>query len=151
MKLARRWIDGGADGVFGNHSHVPQGRETYKGKPIYYSLGNFDFDHPEGKLYAGTSDRLVLAVNGTGVQEFFDSDESRNAVEDASRYLLCCNLWNWARAVGPFNLRKNTASWKIRLRKNLLRTLPKFLIWQLLPQTLLFRVASCFGGKKAFM
>ena len=50
LKLARSWIDGGADGVFGSHSHVFQGREFYKGKPIYYSLGNFYFPHPETKF-----------------------------------------------------------------------------------------------------
>lgn len=42
--LARKMIDAGADAVIGGHSHVTQGAETYKGKPIVYSLGNFVFD-----------------------------------------------------------------------------------------------------------
>lgn len=35
------WIDAGADIIHGHHAHVPQGWETYKGKPIFYGLGNF--------------------------------------------------------------------------------------------------------------
>lgn len=37
-------IDQGADIVIASHPHVPQGWEVYKGKRIYYSLGNFCFD-----------------------------------------------------------------------------------------------------------
>lgn len=36
-------IDSGADGVLGHHPHVIQGIETYKGKEIVYSMGNFCF------------------------------------------------------------------------------------------------------------
>lgn len=145
LRLAREWIDAGANGVFGSHSHVPQGREYYKGRPIYYSLGNFDFDHPESKLYEGTEDGLRLEVeveNGICVKEIFNSEEARGGVERASKELDGWNMWKWARKVGPFNLKKNTASWKLRLKKNFIKTLPKFLAWQLLPQTLLFRIAS---------
>ncbi|MFO0587154.1 MAG: CapA family protein [Polyangiaceae bacterium] len=34
-------IDAGADAVLGHHPHVTQGIEIYRGKPIFYSLGNF--------------------------------------------------------------------------------------------------------------
>ena len=37
-------IDIGADAVIAHHPHVPQGWEEYRGKPIFYSLGNFYFD-----------------------------------------------------------------------------------------------------------
>lgn len=40
----RDFIDYGADGVIGTHPHCPQGWEEYKGKPIFYSLGNFLFN-----------------------------------------------------------------------------------------------------------
>jgi poly-gamma-glutamate capsule biosynthesis protein CapA/YwtB (metallophosphatase superfamily) len=42
--LARLMIDAGADAVVGGHPHVTQNIETYKGKPIFYSLGNFVFN-----------------------------------------------------------------------------------------------------------
>ena len=41
--LGRMAIDQGADLVCGHHPHVLQGIETYKGKNIVYSLGNFCF------------------------------------------------------------------------------------------------------------
>ena len=34
-------IDAGADCIHGHHAHVPQGYEEYKGRPIFYGLGNF--------------------------------------------------------------------------------------------------------------
>lgn len=37
-------IDAGVDIVIGAHPHVIQPIELYKGKPIFYSLGNFVFD-----------------------------------------------------------------------------------------------------------
>ena len=37
-------IDAGADAVVGGHPHVTQNIDIYKGKPIFYSLGNFVFN-----------------------------------------------------------------------------------------------------------
>jgi hypothetical protein len=42
--LAKASIDAGADMVIGNHAHWAGAVETYKGKPIWYALGNFVFD-----------------------------------------------------------------------------------------------------------
>lgn len=42
--LAYKIIDSGADIIIGHHPHVAQDIEIYKGKPIFYSLGNFIFD-----------------------------------------------------------------------------------------------------------
>ena len=42
--LAYAFIDAGADMVVGSHPHVMEGIEIYKGKPIFYSLGNLVFD-----------------------------------------------------------------------------------------------------------
>jgi poly-gamma-glutamate synthesis protein (capsule biosynthesis protein) len=41
VRLARAFIDAGADLVVGHHPHVLQGAELYHGKPILYSIGNF--------------------------------------------------------------------------------------------------------------
>jgi poly-gamma-glutamate capsule biosynthesis protein CapA/YwtB (metallophosphatase superfamily) len=43
-QLARMIIDNGADMVIGNHAHWAAAMEIYKGKPIWYALGNFVFD-----------------------------------------------------------------------------------------------------------
>jgi len=44
VKIARALIDNGADMLLGTHPHWVQNFEVYKGKPIFYSLGNFIFD-----------------------------------------------------------------------------------------------------------
>ncbi|HOK97267.1 MAG TPA: AmmeMemoRadiSam system protein B [Candidatus Paceibacterota bacterium] len=41
---SHRFIDKGVDAIIGHHPHVVQLVEEYKGKPIFYSLGNFVFD-----------------------------------------------------------------------------------------------------------
>jgi len=46
MRQARRMIDHGARLVLGHGPHYPQGIETYRGREIVYSLGNFIFDEP---------------------------------------------------------------------------------------------------------
>ena len=51
----RDFIDYGADGVIGTHPHCPQGWEEYKGKPIFYSLGNFLFNSKEDYDYRATN------------------------------------------------------------------------------------------------
>jgi uncharacterized protein YndB with AHSA1/START domain len=43
-QFARRMIDAGASLVVGSHPHVTQGAESYRGRPIVYSLGNFLFN-----------------------------------------------------------------------------------------------------------
>lgn len=44
QSLARAFIDAGAEIVIGSHPHVVLEHELYRGKYIYYSLGNFIFD-----------------------------------------------------------------------------------------------------------
>jgi len=43
--FAHAVIDAGADIVVGHGPHLLHGLEFYKGKPIFYSLGNFIFEH----------------------------------------------------------------------------------------------------------
>jgi poly-gamma-glutamate synthesis protein (capsule biosynthesis protein) len=44
VEMAHEILDCGADIILGHHPHQFQGIEIYKGKPIFYSLGNFIFD-----------------------------------------------------------------------------------------------------------
>jgi len=44
VSKAHRFIDAGADFIWGHHPHVVQNTEVYNGKTIYYSVGNFVFD-----------------------------------------------------------------------------------------------------------
>lgn len=45
IRTARLCIDRGADLVLGHHHHTLRGIEWYGGKPIFYGLGHFVFDH----------------------------------------------------------------------------------------------------------
>jgi poly-gamma-glutamate capsule biosynthesis protein CapA/YwtB (metallophosphatase superfamily) len=63
QELARAAIDAGADLVVGAHPHVVQPYETYQGKLIVYSLGNFVFDLMWGVAAVGNV--LALTVKGS--------------------------------------------------------------------------------------
>jgi AmmeMemoRadiSam system protein B len=44
QEVAHAFVDAGADAVIGTHPHIVEPLEIYKGKAIFYSLGNFMFD-----------------------------------------------------------------------------------------------------------
>lgn len=67
-RLYRLFIDYGADIVVGQHTHVIQGSEEYKGKKIYYSLGNFAFDNEDGSPYNPIGAILSIDVDRTSVK-----------------------------------------------------------------------------------
>lgn len=46
-KWYRYFVENGADAVVNHHQHCYSGYEEYCGKPIFYGLGNFCFDHPK--------------------------------------------------------------------------------------------------------
>ena len=50
-ELYHFFIDLGADTVVNHHQHCYSGYECYKGKPIFYGLGNFCFDTINTNLY----------------------------------------------------------------------------------------------------
>ncbi len=51
-------IDAGADLVLGTHPHCLQAIDVYKGKAIFYSLGNFAFEQPEDIAKRGVGEYL---------------------------------------------------------------------------------------------
>jgi len=60
---AHRMIDAGADLVIGNHAHWAAAMEVYKGRPIWYALGNFVFDQTWSEE---TMEGLVLELTFDG-------------------------------------------------------------------------------------
>lgn len=46
-KWYRFFVENGADVVVNHHQHCYSGYEEFQGKPIFYGLGNFCFDHPK--------------------------------------------------------------------------------------------------------
>ena len=67
QKLAHYLVDIGYSLVIGMHPHVLQGYEVYKGRSIFYSIGNFVFN----MAYQDTHFGLVVSLNPlTGVVSY---------------------------------------------------------------------------------
>lgn len=60
VETYRFFIDAGADAVVGHHQHCFSGYEIYKGKPVFYGLGNFCFDSLKNHGRKWTEGYLVL-------------------------------------------------------------------------------------------
>lgn len=50
IEVGHALIDAGVDLIVGHHPHSLQEVEVYRGKPIFYSLGNFVFHHNRGPV-----------------------------------------------------------------------------------------------------
>ena len=75
--IAHEFVNAGADLIVGSHPHVIQNVEEYKGKKIYYSLGNFVFDQ-----YFSENTR-----NGLGVSVKIDKKTKEMQFEEIHFYL----------------------------------------------------------------
>ena len=64
ISTAHALIDAGVSAVVGHHPHVAQPLEIYRGRPIFYSLGNFVFDTVPGKSQNGLAEMLSIDNNG---------------------------------------------------------------------------------------
>ena len=62
VKTYRYFIDVGADVVINHHQHCYSGYEIYKGRPIFYGLGNFCFDW-EGKRNSKWNEGYMVNLN----------------------------------------------------------------------------------------
>ena len=77
MTLGRLAIDEGADLVCGHHPHVLQGIDTYKGKNIVYSLGNFCFG---GNSSPSDMDTMIFQQTFTVTSEGVQADNVTNII-----------------------------------------------------------------------
>ncbi len=59
-------VESGVDVVVGHHPHILQGIEVYRGRPVFYALGNFvlDHDHPMFMPTARESICLKITLRG---------------------------------------------------------------------------------------
>lgn len=175
-RLARRWVDAGVDGVFGHHSHTVQGSEVVKARPVYYSLGNFCFDHAEGRQYPLTSVSLAVSWRpGLGAEADHWSQQILLRQADSVRCLTgeaehTIKRWqeritvdmgqglgaraylSWARNVGAIYMQKSRQSWRLRFTQGpLLRVFPLWLAWNVLPCTLLLRLGEMIASKRVWI
>lgn len=159
--LARKWIDVGADGIFGHHTHVFQGYESYKSKPIYYSLGNFFYPQEESVLYPMTNIGLCVRIDDNNSDHFYlqrigeclrilnptHLESVDEHIRVISQELCQWSPWKWARKVGPICISKSNQSWNMRFKNNFWKTLPLWCCWNLLYGTLLMRIGSWFPDR----
>jgi poly-gamma-glutamate synthesis protein (capsule biosynthesis protein) len=136
--FGRGLIDRGADLVVGHHPHVIQGAEKYKGRSIFYSLGNFNMGddwtmRPKFGRYGA-----VLLVDMQGkemggyeivpvrINEHFQpvpvSGEARSAFDrifkEISEPLGGGMSWGyWMRRAGLTAFRARRMAWRMGLRR----------------------------------
>jgi len=72
VQWGRSFIDQGADLVVGAHPHVRQNIEEYKGKKIYYSIGNFVFSGFAGRAEAQKAILVKIKVENGQIVNYQD-------------------------------------------------------------------------------
>ncbi|HVX92668.1 MAG TPA: CapA family protein, partial [Candidatus Dojkabacteria bacterium] len=100
----RKIIDLGADVVIGTQAHQPQTYEIYKGKIIYYGLGNLYFDQI---VWIGTRQGLIITqyvydgklIQSRIVTTFYDGDMRPYITTDNKR----TSFLNLLKAARPVN------------------------------------------------
>ena len=71
--FARACIDAGAHAFIGHGPHVTRGVEIYKGRPIFYSLGNFIFQNDTVRWQPSYNYDLVKLEDGATPADFYDA------------------------------------------------------------------------------
>jgi len=83
--LAHEFIDAGADLIIGSHPHVIQPKEEYKGKMIYYSLGNFIFDqYFDPRTQKGLAVQININATNKNINSKEFQVEMRNSGQSVS-------------------------------------------------------------------
>lgn len=72
VEYARAAIDAGADVFVGTGPHVLRGIEIYKGRPIFYSLGNFFFENETVRYRPSAEYRGVDLPTDSRAVDFYD-------------------------------------------------------------------------------
>lgn len=135
IRFAHMLIDMGYDLVVGLHPHLMQGYELYKGKFIFYSIGNFVFHmHWEPLRYGAIVD--IDVVDGeivTGYRyvrignDYFPRIVEESNVPEAYRFTHLNTLLGYELSNEEYHalLRKRTRAYRWDNRLAILRNLPK--------------------------
>jgi len=82
-------LDAGADAILGHGPHELQGIEIYKGKPIFYSLGNFIFQTETVSLQPADAYQNKGMAHDTFVGDYMNN-RSKNGTRG---YCVLENIW----------------------------------------------------------
>ena len=98
VAFAHAVIDSGADMVVTSGPHLLRGIEIYKGKPIFYSLGNFVFENETLLRQPPENYQPVGLTSDSGVADFND----RRAAEGKDKYAADEYIWESVIAIPRF-------------------------------------------------
>lgn len=87
VETYRFFIDAGADVVVNHHQHCYSGYEEYKGKLIFYGLGNFCFDNPAKHSGIWTEGYMVM-IDFASKAPSFEIHPYRQCAENARVEML---------------------------------------------------------------
>ena len=94
VEMAHAAIDAGADLIAGHHPHMPGAIEVYKGKVIFYSLGNFAYTRVRHdqmtllvrcRLQDGKIQQVSFVpgrINGQGQPTLLNTTEGQEVAQD---------------------------------------------------------------------
>lgn len=138
VRFAHMLVDVGYDLIVGMHSHLLQGYELYKGKYIYYSVGNFVFNmHWEPLRYAVIVkldvEKEAIAIRHDYVYigaDYFPIPVTEESVPHKYRFSYLNTLINHDMSNEEYYAKLNTfsAQYKKDNRLTIIRDLPKFKI-----------------------
>lgn len=91
----RFFIEVGADVVVNHHQHCFSGMEEYKGKPIYYGLGNFLFDLTTQNKRTSWNEGILLELEFSNKKIYhkpipyiqFEKNPSIDIIQDTSDFI----------------------------------------------------------------
>jgi poly-gamma-glutamate synthesis protein (capsule biosynthesis protein) len=89
VDFAHKCIDAGADAILGHGPHELRGIEIYKGKPIFYSLGNFIFQTETVSLQPADAYENKGMPYDTMVGDYMNN-RSKNGTQG---YCVQPNIW----------------------------------------------------------
>ena len=100
VAFAHAMVDAGADVLVGHGPHVLRGIEIYKGKPIFYSLGDFMFENETLlRLPSENYETYNLGANA----HVADFDDARSSDRDKVSYPADRLIWESVVAVPRWN------------------------------------------------
>lgn len=92
-EVAHKLIDAGVDMILGHHAHELKAVEIYRGKPIFYSLGNFAFDQPQAVIKRAMQNSEIVRKLVTGWNfELDDPAWSEYCFPPNSRYSMIARI-----------------------------------------------------------
>lgn len=90
VSFCKACIDEGADAIIGHGPHEVRGIEIYKGKPIFYSLGNFIFQSDTVELQPADAYENAGLSSDLAVGAYMDN----RSCNESAGFVIQPNIWS---------------------------------------------------------